>query len=471
VVPPKDFDPSRSYALVLSLHGASVEAINQAKSYSQKDWAYVVAPTNRRPFGFDWEEFGRVNAIEVLEHAISSFKIAPDRVYLTGHSMGGHGTYHVGVHFPGRFAAIAPSAGWGSFQTYQGEPLPTGAIGRARAASNTLDYVSNLARRGAYVLQGELDDNVPKSEALLMVAELKKVTSDVVYFEQPGAGHEWDSAASPGYDCVDWPPLFDFLKAHTLDPTELDFKLTSASPWVNGKHSYVTIQSEADAYKDCVVESKVAGDTVTLTTTNVRSLSLDGAALKAKNVSKVIVDGKELAVTGATLTVGPQTGKRPGVHGPLNQALHRPFCYVYPDGSAPFERYAAYLTSQWAVLGNGLACALPLSRVTPELRTGYNLVYIGVPSAQLAPPAGVAWDASSITVGTKSYQSSALAVVFPEGERLSAALTATTGSEYLLFRYTPFSSRSGRPDYWVWSTTGSVASGFFTPDWTYAAGR
>ena len=53
-------------ALVLTLHGAGVEAMGQASAYDHKDWANIVAPTNRRPYGFDWEDWGRIDAMEVL---------------------------------------------------------------------------------------------------------------------------------------------------------------------------------------------------------------------------------------------------------------------------------------------------------------------------------------------------------------------------------------------------------------------
>src|SRR5262249_27782755 len=110
--------PGPALALVLTLHGAGVEAIGQADAYAGKTWAHIVAPTTRRPFGFDWEDWGRLDALEVLEVARASLKTDPRRTYLTGHSMGGHGTWHVGVTFPDRFAAIAPSAGWVSFASY-----------------------------------------------------------------------------------------------------------------------------------------------------------------------------------------------------------------------------------------------------------------------------------------------------------------------------------------------------------------
>src|SRR5208282_5622821 len=130
--------------LVLTLHGANVEAIGQAQAYAPKPGLHIVAPTNRRPYGFDWEDWGRLDAMEVLGLAQKEFKTDPLRTYLTGHSMGGHGTWHVGVTFPDRFAAIAPSAGWISFATYAGgmrrpqNPTPMEAVlARAGLPSET----------------------------------------------------------------------------------------------------------------------------------------------------------------------------------------------------------------------------------------------------------------------------------------------------------------------------------------------
>ena len=124
-----------SLALFLSLHGAGVEATGQAAAYASKTWGHLIAPTNRRPYGFDWEDWGRMDALEVLEHAQKLYKTDPQRTYLTGHSMGGHGTWHVGATFPDRFAAIGPSAGWVSFSTYAGGKLAGSHNARARLAA------------------------------------------------------------------------------------------------------------------------------------------------------------------------------------------------------------------------------------------------------------------------------------------------------------------------------------------------
>ena len=48
-VAPQTGTTTAESALFLSVHGAGVEAIGQARAYKQKDWGTLVAPTNRRP--------------------------------------------------------------------------------------------------------------------------------------------------------------------------------------------------------------------------------------------------------------------------------------------------------------------------------------------------------------------------------------------------------------------------------------
>jgi predicted peptidase len=468
VVPPKDFDASKSYGLVLALHGASVQGIGHAQAYSAKDWAWIVAPTNRRPYGFDWEEWGRLDALEILDLAQAELKTAPERTYVTGHSMGGHGTWQLSVLFPGRFASAGPSAGWISFETYGGAARPTGAIGRAQASSNTLDYVKNLARRSVFVLHGDADDNVPVTEARTMLDVLKGVTSDVASYEHPGGGHWWDGDAAAGADCVDWPALFEFMKAHTLDPAETDFEFVTPSPSVNAKHSFVTIVSAETAWLDVAISSKRAGDVITLTTTNARGLLLDGKVLRAKGIAKVVLDdAAAVDVPEGPLSLGAPDGKHPGAYGPLNDVFRRPFCLVWPDGVEAYRRYAVWLASQWAVTANGHACALPASKVTPELKKSWNLVHLGGAAASIERlPKFVGWDEGGATIAGIRHTGAAIALVFPDGDRLGGAIVAPASSEALLYRYMPFSSRGGMPDFFVWGSGGLKDAGFFASDWS-----
>ncbi len=284
--------------IILSLHGASVEARGQAASYAPKSWAHIICPTNRRPFGFDWEDWGRLDALEALADAQARFGADPRRQWLTGHSMGGHGTWQLGAHFPDRFAAIAPSAGWISFASYGGVALGTagaeGMFARATGASDTLAMRRNYAREGVYILHGDVDDNVPVEQARTMRAVLADgdgaFHADFAYHEQKGANHWW------GNECVDWPPLMAFLEARSLpDPATVDqIDFTTAAPTVSSACDWLALDQQAEPWKPSTIS--VALDrtrrTIVGTTGNVARLAL-----------RPPIEGGPLAVTLDNTTV------------------------------------------------------------------------------------------------------------------------------------------------------------------------
>ncbi len=279
LIKPEDGRPKGQTALVLTLHGAGVEAIGQARAYKSKDWATIVAATNRRPYGFDWEDWGRLDALEVLAEATRLFRTDPARTYLTGHSMGGHGTWQVGVTVPGPWAAIAPSAGWHSFSSYGGgssfkDPSPVEKmLARANNPSETTALARNLLPFGVYVLHGDQDDNVPVAQARHMREVLGKFHPDFAYYERPGAGHWW------GNECVDWPPLFRFLRDHVRPPDgdvrRLEF--VTADPGISAGLRWLGIlaQERPLELSRAVIEKDETGRAFKGTTENVERLAID----------------------------------------------------------------------------------------------------------------------------------------------------------------------------------------------------
>ncbi len=217
---PRESRDSVPPGTVLTLHGAGVDALAQARAYSSKPDFRIVAPTNRRPFGFDWEDWGETDAMEVLLHCQfilpGDIEYDLDRVFLTGHSMGGHGVWHLAAKYPDAWTAIAPSAGWCSFDTYGGGPRPESPLSPIWRAcdggSRTEDLIANLVPLPTFVLHGTKDDNVPLSEAQAMLERLEKAGGKPLHHFQEGAGHWWDGDASPGVDCVDWPGIFEFFR-------------------------------------------------------------------------------------------------------------------------------------------------------------------------------------------------------------------------------------------------------------------
>lgn len=228
VLPPLYFDPEKAYALIMTCHGAGVKAENQINAYLQKDWAFVVAPTNRRRYGFDWQDWGRLDFLEVLEDVKKHYQINENRVYLTGHSMGGHGVWHIATTHPDLFAAIAPSAGWTNFQLYIPWFLQKSEIfthpemikyrDLALRQDNPLVFLKNLKNVPVYILHGGADDNVPAVHGRMFANYLDVLGFEYVYNEVPGKGHWWDFDSTAGTDCIDLKELMDFLKSKVRDP-------------------------------------------------------------------------------------------------------------------------------------------------------------------------------------------------------------------------------------------------------------
>ncbi len=287
------------YQIVLSLHGAGVDAQGQAQSYSAKPGMTIVAPTNRRPYGFDWQDWGRDDAYEVLAFALKLTRADPNRVFLTGHSMGGHGTWNLGANDPWRFVAIAPSAGWASFDTY-GHARPDSELSSwwksADAASRTEDLVANLVSEPTFILHGTADDNVPIDEAKAMEKRIVDAGGKPIVHYQEGAGHWWDGPAAPGADCVDWPGIFEMFGATPARKFPAKFDFTCADPSINAKFGPIALDQPIAYGKPMRIVGTYDAEKLALCieTTNVRRIRVRQQQVNAtwRGLESVTLDGE-----------------------------------------------------------------------------------------------------------------------------------------------------------------------------------
>lgn len=311
-----------SQALILSVHGASVEAVNQANAYDKKDWGYLVAPTNRRPFGFAWEDWGRIDAMEVLNEARTIYRPNPQKIYLTGHSMGGHGTWYLGATYPDQFAAIAPCAGYPDLLEYRNsfirrrlqqspetlerygiskktiermlmEDVPSPVeklVHRAGNPSRTLKLIRNYLQSGVYILHGEKDNVVPTYLAQDMRERLGRFHPDFVYYEYPDGTHWY------GDHSVDWPPIFDFFKQRTipLDSEVADFEFYTASPGVSSTSHFTEIHQQIIPFDISHVKVD-RRDSLHVTTDNVHVLGIDIGSM-GQPPAGLVIDGDKLGI-------------------------------------------------------------------------------------------------------------------------------------------------------------------------------
>ena len=125
-----------------------------------------------------------------LDQTTREFRTDPDRVYLTGLSMGGNGTWNLAYQHPERFAAIAPIC---AFIT----PFPQLRGSRAIVPRDSGDAFTAMARRlgklPTWIFHGEVDPVVPVAESRRAAEALKAAAGDVRYTEFLGGGHNvWD---------------------------------------------------------------------------------------------------------------------------------------------------------------------------------------------------------------------------------------------------------------------------------------
>lgn len=479
--------PSNKDALVLTLHGAGVEAINQAWAYVNKDWCTIVAPTNRRPYGFDWEDIGRLDALEVLDHAKKEFSHDPESVHLTGHSMGGHGTWSIGTLYPDLFASVAPSAGWISFWSYAGGYRPTSPTPveadflRAMSPSDTLARVENTLEEKLYVLHGDQDDNVPVAQAREMKKVLTSIHADFVYHEQPGAGHWW------GNQCVDWPGIFDQIRATRLTPrTEIDF--TTPNPAVSSHDEWVTVLEQE--HPMAISHVKIGGKEGQ--SENIHALRLDRAiddlTLDGQHLGRIQKGSELIRVDGRWKFARVNAGdKSPRLSGPFKNVYQNDFVFVVgTHGNAEENRWAMdkarYDAETFEYRGNGSIDIVSDSRYNPEWQR--NVVLYGNAETNSAwkpllgrSPIQVTRD--RIAIGTRAFSGSNLAALFVFPHRARGAwflVGAVSGSGIEGMRTTDrlaiFTSGVAYPDWTVLSSDvlskgskGVRGCGFFDNSW------
>jgi len=100
------------WPLILYLHGGSLRGddVERLKTLGlphklegEPDFPFVVV-SPQCPVGEIWSDAEAVDAM--LQQVIHDYRIDPDRVYVTGHSMGGRGALYFAYRFPSRFAAV-----------------------------------------------------------------------------------------------------------------------------------------------------------------------------------------------------------------------------------------------------------------------------------------------------------------------------------------------------------------------------
>jgi predicted peptidase len=183
---PAGYESGDNRPMILFLHGVNdrgndLEQVRKAalptRIESGPELPFVVV-SPQCPRQFYWSP---KLVADLIDEVLELYMVDPNRIYLTGISMGGYGAWETAFHQPWRFAAIAPICGGGNSH-----------------------LVNSIRELPIWVFHGARDEIVPLSESELMVKALKDIGADVRFTIYPDAGHDSWTQTYQNPDLYEW---------------------------------------------------------------------------------------------------------------------------------------------------------------------------------------------------------------------------------------------------------------------------
>jgi predicted peptidase len=180
----------KKWPLLVFLHGRGergdnlnrVKAHGPPKFAEKKDMQFIVVSPQCPKSDLWWKP--KIVA-GLVDEVIAKHSVDKERVYLTGLSQGGFGTWATAAAYPKKFAAVAPVCGGGK-----------------------LEWAKKYGKLPIWNFHGDADRTVPPKLSRTMVEAIKKAGGNVKYTEYPGVGH---NSWNPAYDD---PKLYEWFLSH-----------------------------------------------------------------------------------------------------------------------------------------------------------------------------------------------------------------------------------------------------------------
>ncbi len=359
---PVGYDHKTPMPLVISLHHHGWSdwfRPYQGHPAPSIDGAIVLSPHGRGSADYMWVALEEVLAS--LEDVKKLYSVDEDRVYVTGYSMGGTGSWYAASRVPHLFAAISPVAGNADFTAWvkrwdwrlHSESPYAFLRQYLRESTCSAAYAENLRNIGVLCFHGSKDDIVPVEHARGMVDRLKQLGYERVKYVESDAGHMGKS--------LDEITSWMLTQKRDLYPAKVSLK-TSSLRYNTAYYVSILEREEMDRYSQIEL---AWGDKVEITTENAsmfaieisndllnargwsgqKEIEVDGkvvASIAAPNYDSLIVfvkseDKWQLDIKSRNEQVNATGRKRPGLDGPIEDAFMRPFLVVYSTGDEDAE--------------------------------------------------------------------------------------------------------------------------------------
>jgi hypothetical protein len=431
--------------------GETLSELNFLRDRSQNrgqiapDDTIVLHPYGRYSNAFKFA--GEIDVLEALESVKRRYRIDEDRIAARGFSMGGAAAWHFAVHYPDRWFAANPGAGFSEtpefLKVFQQESLqPTWWEKRLWHWYDCPDWCLNLQHCPTIAYSGEIDRQ--KQAADVMERALANEGIELVHVIGPQTAH----AIHPESKAEIERRLSSLARfGRDLVPLELEF--TTYTLRYHRLH-WLVVDGIAEHWSRAQVAAAIDAGTVVIETEGITDLSLSFAAGEAplsirENVIITIGDDEVEAPgpksdkswdvslhrlrgqwrLGKREADGPL--KRHGLTGPIDDAFMERFIFVRPTGQAWHE-----LTGRWAAAEldraiehwrrhfRGQAQVKDDTAITEDDIQSANLVLWGDPSSnavlrKIADKLPIRWTREAIGVGDETFASDqhALVAIYP----------------------------------------------------------
>jgi pimeloyl-ACP methyl ester carboxylesterase len=505
---PDSYDGTKPMRLDIWQHGTN-RTLNEVAFIIQQESDRPVPPEQNyiqlEPLGrtnvsYRWA--GEADLFESLASVRQHYKIDPKRIVLRGFSMGGASSWHLGLHHPGRWAAIEAGAGYTETRRYgQRENLPPYQEAMLRYY-DAVDYSLNAFNTPTVGYGGEIDRQLQASvnvrEQLMKEGfrfepdgPYRWITKDLraLFLIGPKTGHSWHPESKAESSA------FIAKALETADEVPSRVRFVTYTTRFNKAH-WVTVEGLDETYARADVDAMRSGDgkRYTVTTKNVSRIhfdapgatfTIDGQAFEAgANPSFEKKNGTWSAAN------GPSRGLRKvhGLQGPVDDAFMEAFLCVRPTGTAWNP-----VAQEWATKALDVFAANFAKWLRGDVRikddravaardiSDYNLVLFGDPGsnsviARVIGRLPIRWSRTQIELGDRTVAAGdhVPVLIYPNPLNPRRYVVINSGHTFgeADFRGTNAWLYPRLGDYSVLKADGEVVvSGFFDESWQLRRSR
>jgi hypothetical protein len=428
VLLPQDFgkDPKKKWRLDVVLHGrdgslteAKFIATHQGTAPKNLDFIQL-EPYGRGNNAYRWA--GETDVFEAMSgggrwHGPPDY-VDPGRVVLRGFSMGGAGTWHIGLHHPARFCVIGPGAGFTSTHGYianLAKELPEYQE-KCLSIYDAYLYAENAFNVPVVAYSGEKDAQKKAADNIENALKGFKEPLRFTHLVAPGLEHrmpkEWQDKAE-----IEYRKFAD--KSRTNYPNEMRFVTYTLR---YGRCGFAQIERLEEHYKKSVLDIRRIKDGFEIRTENIAMFG----APDGTDRTKFVIDGQRIDGVGSFVKIDGKwvkdsrlykenyaKGKRPGRQGPIDDAFTNWFEVVEPSEAgwhAEIVKYSLAAVDQFAALWDryfrGKLRMKADHEYDPRART--NLVLFGDPQsnpliAKVLPKLPITWTKEKLVVNGVEY--------------------------------------------------------------------